>query len=79
MGSEKKGIHLLPDLLGKGYISKALRQAWLTWLLGVDTLGVQVGLQHLSLQIYGQANYALETITNVAAVVYRVLDQRRLL
>ena len=30
MGSEKKGILLLPDLLGKGYIFKALGQAWLT-------------------------------------------------
>ena len=29
-GSEKKGIFLLPDLLGKGYIFKALGQAWLT-------------------------------------------------
>ena len=30
MGSEKKSILLLPDLLGKGYIFKALGQAWLT-------------------------------------------------
>ena len=30
MGSEKKGISLLPDLQGKGYIFKALGQAWLT-------------------------------------------------
>ena len=29
MGSGGKGILLLPDLLGKGYIFKALRQAWL--------------------------------------------------
>ena len=29
MGSGEKGILLLPDLLGKGYIFKALRQAWL--------------------------------------------------
>ena len=46
-------------------------------LLGVDTHGVQVGLQHLSFQIYWLANYVLETITNVAAIVYRVLDQWR--
>ena len=52
MGSERKGILLLPDLPGKRYIFKALGQAWLTIkLLGVDTLGVQVGLQHLSFQI----------------------------
>ena len=30
VGSEKKGIFLFPDLLGKGYIFKALGQAWLT-------------------------------------------------
>ena len=29
MGSEEKGILLLPDLLGKGHIFKALGQAWL--------------------------------------------------
>ena len=46
-GVREKGILLFPDLLGKGYIFKALGQAWLTIsLLGVDTLGVQVGLQH---------------------------------
>ena len=29
MGSGEKGILLLPDLQGKGYIFKALGQAWL--------------------------------------------------
>ena len=30
VGSEKKGILLLSDLLGKGFIFKALGQAWIT-------------------------------------------------
>ena len=47
-------------------------------LLGMDTLGVQVGLQHLSFQIQDRPIYVLKTITNVAAVAYRVLDQWRL-
>ena len=52
MGSEKKGILLLPDLLLKGYIFKALGESMAyNKLLGVDTLWVQVGLQHLSSQI----------------------------
>ena len=51
-GSEKKGILLLPDLLGKGYNFKALRQGMAyNKLLEVDTLEVQIGLQHLSFQI----------------------------
>ena len=46
MGSEKKGILLLSDLTGKRY-----KHGLYNKLLGVDTLGVQVGLQHLSFQI----------------------------
>ena len=34
--SGEKGILLLPDLLGKGYIFKALRQAWLREDLFID-------------------------------------------
>ena len=42
------------------------------------SLQAQVSLeQHLSFHIW--AYYVLKTITNVAAVVYRILDQQRLL
>ena len=55
MGSEKKGILLLPDLLGKGYIFKSSRTSMAyNKLLGVDTLWVQVGLQHLSFRFRGR-------------------------
>ena len=39
MGPEKKGILLLPDLPGKGYILKALGQAWLTIVSGSGHTG----------------------------------------
>ena len=52
MGSGKKGILLLPDLLGKGlhFLSSRTSMAY-NKLLGVATLGLQAGLQHLSFQI----------------------------
>ena len=47
-------------------------------LLGVDTLWVQVGLQHLSFRFRGRPIMFFKTIISVAAVAYQVLDQWRL-